>query len=65
MTFLLQISAFLALLNFAAATPVPAENKIEACTFNLPSSYAALGDSSTRLSEETAAANSSVQSAAA
>ncbi len=45
MTSLLQISAFLALLNFAAATPVPAENKIEACTFNLPSSYAALGDS--------------------
>ena len=41
----LQLSALLTLLNFVVATPFPAHNKSEACTFNLPTSYAALGDS--------------------
>ncbi|KAH7382935.1 SGNH hydrolase-type esterase domain-containing protein [Cadophora sp. MPI-SDFR-AT-0126] len=41
----LKLSALLTLLNFVVATPYPAHNKSEACTFNLPTSYAALGDS--------------------
>ncbi|KAH9222202.1 SGNH hydrolase-type esterase domain-containing protein [Leptodontidium sp. 2 PMI_412] len=45
MASLLQVSALLALFSFVTATPIPAGNKSEACAFNLPASYAALGDS--------------------
>ncbi|KAK0113831.1 hypothetical protein ONS95_014078 [Cadophora gregata] len=45
MTSVLRLWAVLTLWNFVTATPIPAENRSEACAFNLPSSYAALGDS--------------------
>ncbi|KAL2072469.1 hypothetical protein VTL71DRAFT_11812 [Oculimacula yallundae] len=40
-----RFSALLALLHLVSATPIRTGNISEPCTFNLPSSYAALGDS--------------------